>query len=129
MNLRNKKKLMARVLKVGANKIRLNSGMKEEIKEAITRQDMRDLMKEKIISLREGKGRKSKIKSSGRRGFGSVKRHKKGRYYVKITRKLRNYLKSLREKNKIGREEYHVLRKKIKAGIFKDLNHLRQETK
>lgn len=124
MNLKNKKRLIARVLGVGIGRVVLPGEM-EQIKEAITRQDIKDLEKQGVIKIREMKGRKKKIKTGKRKGEGSIKRKiKKRKNYVIITRKLRKYVKSL--KNRIGKEEYYNLTKKMKTGIFLDLSHLKE---
>lgn len=127
MNLKKKKKLAARVLKVGAGRIVLSSDMPEEIKEAITRQDIRDLVKEKIIKIKEKKGRRKIRKRKTKKRGGKVKKkvNKRKREYVKLTRKLRKYVKNLKLKGRITREEYYNLRKKIRAKSFRDLTHLR----
>jgi ribosomal protein L19E len=126
MNLKRKKKLIARTLGVGIEKIRLNSEMRDEIKEAITRQDIKDLKKENIIKIKEKRGKLKKKKRKTKRRGGSRKKKLKKRKqdYVKLTRKLRAYIKNLKIKGKISLGEYRDLRKKIRAGVFRDLAHL-----
>jgi len=125
MNLKNKKKLIARVLGVGINRIIL-SGEIEQIKEAITRQDIKDLKKQGIIKIKEMKGRKKKIKTEKRKGKGSIKKKiKKRKNYVIITRKLRKYVKSLKNAEIISKEKFVELNKKIRARVFKDFPHLK----
>jgi len=128
MNLKKKKKLVARVMNVGVDRVIFNESRLDEIKEAITRQDILDLIKNKAIVLKNIKGRKKKEKRK-RRGYGGVKKKIKKRKenYVKRVRKYRNYLKKL--KNKIPDEKYKELYKKIKQNIFKDIKHLINEIK
>ncbi len=125
MNLRNKKKLIARVLGVGADRVKLISV--EEIKEAITRQDILDLKKRGLIKIKEKKGKKRGKKRKARKREGSRKKTIKHDDYVKITRKLRGYIKNLKNKGRITTEVYYDLRKKIRARKFRSLNHLKQE--
>ena len=127
MNLRSKKKLIAKVLKVGVNRIILESSRSTEIKEAITRQDIRDLKKEGVIKIKEIKGRKKNIKRKTKKRGGSVRKkvNKRKQDYVAITRKLRNYVKNMKTKGRISKEEHQELRKKIKSRAFRDLAHLR----
>ena len=130
MTLKNKKKLVARILGIGKGRIVLNDMMKDELKEAITREDIRDLIRQGAIKIKQGKGRITKIRSR-KRGFGKIRRNIKERKkeYMKITRRLRNYVKNLKVKGKITRELYHNLRKRIKAREFKSLAHLTENTK
>jgi large subunit ribosomal protein L19e len=53
MNLKNKKELAAKVLKVGVNRISINYERRNELKEAITRQDIKELEKEGVINIKE----------------------------------------------------------------------------
>ena len=131
MNLRNKKKLIARTLGVGAGRININPSMLAEVKEAITKQDIRDLKNEGIIQIKEIRGVKTKVKRKTKRRGGSIKKRVKVRKesYMNITRKLRSHVKKLRQTGKIDRDAYYAIRKKIKARGFKDLAHFRDHTK
>ncbi len=60
MNLEKKKKLAARTLNVGKERIIFLKSRLEEIKEAITRQDIKDLHKDGAIIIKEEKGRKKR---------------------------------------------------------------------
>jgi ribosomal protein L19E len=131
MNLKNKKRLIARTLKVGIRRISINKDMTSEIKEAITRQDMRDLKKEKIIKIKEVKGRKKKVKRKTKRRLGSIKKKVKNskQKYVKLVRKQRAYIKVQSRKEIITKEQYRDLRKKVRAKNFRDLSHLKEFVK
>lgn len=124
MNLKNKKKLIARTLNVGIDRIAIKSP--EEVKEAITRQDILDLLNSKLIVLKPGKGRRIIEKRKGRRRMGSIRKRpgKRKEDYMILTRKLRNYLKSLRKNNKIEMAKYIEIRHKIRARSFKSLANL-----
>jgi len=128
MNLRTKKQLAAKVLKVGKNRIHFASDKFPEIKEAITKQDIRDLHAEGFISIKPIKGRKKIKKRKTKRGFGKIKKkvNKRKQIYVKITRKLRKYLKELKNQGMIEKELYWELRKKIRMRAFKSKAHLRE---
>ncbi len=127
-NLRTRKALAAKVLKVGKNRIHLSNENLAEIKEAITKQDIKDLYKEGFISIKPIKGRKKVKKRKTRRGPGKIKRKVKKRkqVYVKITRKLRNYLKQLKTQKKISNELFLGLRKKIRMRVFRSKAHLKE---
>ena len=58
MNLAKKKSLAAKALKLGRKRIVFLESRIDEIKEAITKQDIRDLQTEGAIVVKEVKGRK-----------------------------------------------------------------------
>ncbi len=126
-NLNKRKMLAARVLKVGKGRILFDTSSMEEIKEAIANQDIRDLYNRGIIMIKPVKGRRKKENRKTRRGPGSIKVKVKTdrRDYIILTRKLRGYIWELRNQNKISRERYEELRRKIKAGVFKNKAHLK----
>ncbi len=128
MKLDKKKQLAAKALNVGKGKIIFDEDRLDEIKEAITKQDIRDLEKAGAIRIRETKGRKKVRKRKTKRGAGRIKMNVKKRKetYAKITRKLRGYLKSLKENKKMEHEEYRDLRKKIRARYFKSKAQLKE---
>ncbi|MDP2672761.1 MAG: 50S ribosomal protein L19e [Nanoarchaeota archaeon] len=125
MNLRNKKELAARTLKVGKGRIAFVESRKDEIKEAITKQDIRELVAGGAILVKEIKGRK-KIEKRGRRKTGNVKKivNKRKKEYVIITRKLRGYAE--RAAPQIGRENFKKIRKKIKNREFKNKKEIKK---
>ena len=128
MNLKKKKELAAKALGVGKHRICFNPEGLTEIKEAITKQDIHSLHEEGVITIKPIKGRRKIEKRSRRRGAGKIKmkvRHRK-QDYVKITRKLRKYLKMLRNENSIDKELYLDLRKKIKMRTFKNTSNLKE---
>lgn len=128
MNLIKKKKLAAKVLKVGKNRVVFDQEKLAEIKEAITKQDIRDLHNSGVIKIKDKKGRRKKIKRKTR---GEGKRKKKirqrKREYVKITRKLRRYLFELKKQGKMNNGEYNKLRKRIKAREFRSKAQLKEQ--
>ena len=128
MNLTKKKELAAKTLGVGKNRIYFNSESLTEIKEAITKQDIKDLYQEGIISIKPVKGRKKIVKRKTRRGPGKIKKtvNKRKRIYVAITRKLRAYLNELKKLKIIDRDLYLELRKKIRMKSFRSKAHLRE---
>jgi|SRR3989338_2215800 len=127
MKLDKKKSLAVRVLNVGKERIVFVKGRENEIKEAITKQDIRDLKNEGAILIKEKKGRKKKDKNKKSRGLGKVKIivNKRKRTYVIITRKLRAYLKDLKMKGKISSEDFKDIRKKIRNRQFSSLKSMK----
>ncbi len=131
MNLSKKKQLAAKALKVGKNRICFNEEGLSEIKEAITKEDIKTLFSEGIITIKPVKGRKKVEGRKTRRGPGKIKKkvNKRKQIYVKITRKLRTYLMNLRDRGVIDRELYWELRKKIRMRVFRSKTHLRENLK
>jgi len=129
MNLRKKKQLAARKLGIGKNKIKFDTESLNEIKEAITSLDIQDLKKSNIISLKEKHGRLKKKKRKTRKQEGKIKKKVKQRKqdYVKLTRKLRTYVKSLKKQGKISGEQHRDIRKKIKSKQFRSKSHLKEQ--
>lgn len=128
MKLEHKKSLVARTLKVGKGRIVLNKERLAEVKEAITRQDIKDLIENKTVFVKEPKGRKTLKKRKTRRRAGSIKKKVQTRKkdYMAITRKLRAYLKELRKHETISREDYRQLRKEIRTRAFRSKAHLKE---
>ncbi len=128
MKLERKKALVARTLGVGKKRVTFNNERLSEVKEAITKQDIKDLLASGAISIKEMKGRKAIVKSKGRRRAGSVRKKIKRskEKYMTLTRKFRSHLKILKSKGKISQEEYLKLRREIRASMFKDLSHFKE---
>jgi len=127
-NLAKKKALAAKTLKVGKNRIHFNNDNFAELKEAITKQDIKELHAEGIITIKPVKGRKTIKKRKTKRGPGKIKKtvNKRKQIYVKITRKLRTYLKELKALGVIDRDLYRELRNKIRMRTFRSKAHLKE---
>mgnify|MGYP001582302508 CR=1 FL=1 len=132
------RKLAAQILKCGENRIRFDPGSLEEIKEAITKTDVRALIGRGIISKRRqlnasrfwARKRKSQKSSSRQKGFGSRKGKKTARLdpkrnWMNKIRLQRNFIRSLKEGNLITTRDYHDLYMKSKGGFFRSIRHLK----
>jgi len=127
MDLSKKKKLAKRTLNVGEDRIIFLGSRLEEIKDAITKQDIRDLLKSGAIVIKERKGRK-KVQRKRSRSTGNIRRKakKKKREYIILTRKLRRWLKSQVSKEKLIKEHLTDIRKKIRNKEFRSKVHLKE---
>ncbi|RLI31943.1 50S ribosomal protein L19e, partial [Candidatus Bathyarchaeota archaeon] len=93
MNLRTQRKLAAKVLKCGVNRVWIDPERTDEVSIAITREEIRKLVHEKaIVALRENSQSRARArllsakKKKGRRiGPGS----KKGKKFAVVSRKKR----------------------------------------
>jgi large subunit ribosomal protein L19e len=129
MNLAKKKMLASRTLGVGKERIVFVPSRVDEIKEAITKQDIRDLQKEGAIVVKEIRGtKKVEKKKSRRRSPGKIKKklNNRKRNYVIMTRKLRGHIKELKKQGKMSNEQFTDIRKKIRNKAFKSKAHLQE---
>lgn len=126
MNLLNKKKLAARTLGVGKERVVFSNSRLNDIKEAITKQDIKDLHADGAIKIKEISGRK-KIVRRKRKTPGKIKKriNKRKEDYVKLTRKLRDYVKKMLVQGKISKDNYKDLRKKIRNKMYRSKAHLK----
>lgn len=138
MNTSLQKKLASRIFGVGKKRIKLSPDSFEEIKEAITRADIKSLVKngaiDKLPVRGISKGRTKhtiKQKRKGRKaGKGSFKgrrtsRLPRKREWINKVRSQRDYLKELKNKNLLSISNYRLLRKKVKGGFFRSVRHIR----
>jgi len=119
--------LAAKTLKVGKDRIIFAKERLTEIKEAISKQDIKDLHAEGAILIKEVKGRKTNVSRKNKRGPGKIKKKVKMRKerYMIITRKLRAYVKELFIAKKISKEDVVEIRKKIRNHEFKSKANLK----
>ncbi|MBU3913510.1 MAG: hypothetical protein KKB21_03260 [Nanoarchaeota archaeon] len=131
MNLKKKKNLAARTFGVGAGRIMFRNERIDEIKEAITKQDMRDLMSSNAIMIKDVNGRRKIKKRNRRRGAGKIKKKIRLRkeVYKNVTRKLRAFARQLNLQGRITKEYHKELRKKIKSRIFRSKAHMSEMIK
>ena len=127
MNLGKKTALAARTLKVGKGRIVFVKSRLNEIKEAITKQDIRDLKKEGAIIVKEIKGRRKVVKINSR-SPGNIRKkvNVRKKLYVIITKKLRKYIAELRKRGEISDKDFKEIRKKIRNKEFKSIAHLKE---
>ncbi len=131
MNLRKKKQLAAKTLEVGKNKIVFVKSRLDEIKDAITKQDIRDLYQGGAILIREKIGRRTVKKIRKRRSVGNVRKkikNRKGKYVI-LTRKLRKHLGEWRKNKEITELSRDTIRKRIKNKEFKNKSHFNEYLK
>jgi len=123
----NKKDLATRALKIGKKRIKFVKVRLDEIKDAITKQDIKDLVSDGAIVIKSIKGRRKNKKRKNKRGVGKIKKkvNKRKKDYVKMTRKLRKYVKHLKKQGKINLEESKEIRKGIRNKTFKSKENLK----
>ena len=128
MNYVKKKNLAVRALKVGRQRIVFLKSRLDEIKDALSKQDIRDLKEDGAIVVKEVKGRRKNVKRKRKRGVGKVKKRVNTRKqdYVIMTRKLRGYVKELKNRGEISNEEVVEIRKRIRNKKYRSKAHLKE---
>jgi len=128
MNLSKKKGLAARTLNIGKERILFVKSRLEEIKEAITKQDIKELQKDGAIIIKEAKGRKTKVKIKRKRGAGKIRKkvNKRKKEYIAATRKLRACIAELKKKGELSSDEVKEIRKRIRNRKFRSKAHLKE---
>ncbi len=142
MNLNAQRRMASEILKCGENRVYLDQYFIEDIKMAITRDDVRSLIKEGIIKKKYKIGisnfRKKKLherKKKGKaRGYGSRKGKKgartpKKQRWIKKIRPIRRKLKILRDRKIITTSTYRKLYRKAKGNMFHNVAHLERHIK
>lgn len=132
------RRIAADILKCGRNRVRFDPEELDEIKEAITKSDVRVLInngtitKKRLNSTSRFWARKIREqKRFGRqKGIGSRKGKKTARLppkrkWINSIRLQRNFIKSLRDNQSITSGIYHELYSKSKGGFFRSLRHLK----
>jgi large subunit ribosomal protein L19e len=137
VNLAKQKRIAAEVLKVGGGKIWIDPEATEDVVEAITREDVRGLIEEGVITVKQKKGVsrgrarvRANQKALGRRkGQGSRKgakgaRANKKKQWITKIRALRMRLKELRDDDYVDKTTYRKLYNKANGGEFRSVAHL-----
>ncbi|MCB9362441.1 50S ribosomal protein L19e [Candidatus Woesearchaeota archaeon] len=138
MNLKIQKRLAAQVLGCSQSKIIFDNERLGDIKESITKIDIKNLVKEKAIAKKLENGpsrvRARKIATQKRKGRRTGSGSRKGKATARLDskedwinriRKLRGILKELREKEVLSKEQYTTLYRQAKGGFFRSQRHLK----
>ena len=138
MQIKIQKRLAAQLLKASKNDIWLDSGRLDEIKEAITKSDIKSLIKDKAIKSKKRVGisrhRARKRDVQKRKGRRSGPGSKKGGKYARLSKKnswinririQRSFLQNLRNKEVIDKSSYRSLYMKCKGGFFRSKRHIK----
>ena len=136
-DLRNQRRLAAAVLDCGEGRVWIDPLHADAVAEAVTRQDIRALVKKGYIKAAQKQGTsKSRAralaiqKASGRRkgpgsrkGAGGARSPRKQRW-IRTIRPIRDTLKTLRSEEKISPSVYRQYYRKAKGGSFRSRAHL-----
>ena len=123
--LRSQRRLSSYVLGAGRNRVWFDPLRIKDIQDALTRSDIEELIKDNAIKAKKKSVKKTKHKKR-KKNVAHVKKKlnfRKRDYMLRI-RKLRKFIKNMKNSRKINREEFYQLRKMAKSGQFPDLRHL-----
>lgn len=125
--LRLQKRIAADILKVGVNRVWINPEKINEVKNVITKAEIRRLINQGVIRALPEKMKKPKVEKKRRKGPGRRKgARKRGKEdWMKTVRPLRRTIRELRDTGKITRSQYRRLYMLIKGGMFRSRAHLR----
>ena len=114
MKLTTQKRIAAELLKVGKSRVKLDVDNLKEIKESITKSDIRNLIKRGIIAAKttsfQSKARARRLKAQKRKGRRKGPGSKKGKQTARLSRKKawmikvrsqRKYIRNLKTKKVI----------------------------
>lgn len=138
MKLTSQRRIAAQVLKCGEGRIWFDRERLPDIKQAITKADIRHLIGERAIqkkpkrAISHGRLRKHLLQrrkgrrqgQGSRKGKRTARLPKKKEWMVRI-RGQRAFIRELRDKAIIAPHIYHLLYKKAKGGFFRSKRHIK----
>ncbi len=137
MDVSYQRRVAASILKCGVNRVWINPEHLDEVADAITREDIKELIDRNLIQKKQKKGvsrgRARHISAQKKKGRRKGPGSRKGRKYAEISKKerwmntirpIRETLKELRDEGKINRHDYRKYYRRAKGGIYKSKAHL-----
>ena len=138
MDLKVQKRLAAQIMNCGSDRVIFDNDRLEDIKQAITKRDLKLLIGDGAIRKHPGnftsKFHARKIAAQKRKGRRSGPGTKKGKFgarfkpketWMHLVRVQREFLRLLLEKNIITRQAYRELYLKSKGGYFRSRRHIK----
>jgi len=117
------KRLAADIMGIGVNRVRIKPEGFKEAEKAMTRADVRDLIKKKIITKVEAKGRRTKVLRAkrgpgGRKGTSKTRTGGKKVWMAKV-RAQRSFLFQMIGEGELAKSHKRMLYNRIKSGLFR----------
>lgn len=136
-NVTPQRRMAADILGIGQNKVYIDPDQVGDVATAVTRQDVRNLIKQGTIQKREDQGtsrgrarhtqeqkKKGRKQSHGsRKGRKTARKSAKEEWMQKI-RGLRSELKQLRDNDTITASQYRHLYRMAKGNAFRNKKHM-----
>lgn len=142
MKLDTKKRLAADILGIGVNRVWIDPTRSVDVSSAITRDDIRGLIKQGVIKAKPKSGisrgrlraRAIKRKAGRRSGPGTRKgaigaRAPRKGSWIRTVRPLRLRLKELKKEGVVSSKDYRKLYLMVKGGAFRSRSHLEAHLK
>jgi large subunit ribosomal protein L19e len=139
MNLRNKKKLAADIMKVGVSRVKVTTEQQEDVSKSITRDDIRHQIAVGAITEKPKKGnsrgryrtklaqkKKGRRKGAGHRSGTSAARRPGKEAWVNKIRAIREELTKMKDDKEITVSEYRRYYRQAKGNLFNSRRHLRE---
>ena len=140
MQLTNQKRLAAKILKCGENRVWVNPDYIDEIASSVQAEDIREFIEEGLIRAKAIKGtsrvrartrleqrRKGRQKGQGKRMGTSNARNPRKNRWMRTIRSQRRALKDLRDEEQINKSEYRRYYLKAKGGSYRSIAHMRSQ--
>ncbi|MBT5281832.1 MAG: 50S ribosomal protein L19e [Euryarchaeota archaeon] len=140
MQLTNQKRLAAKILKCGENRVWVNPDYIDEIASSVQADDIREFIEEGLIRAKAIKGtsrvrartrleqrRKGRQKGQGKRMGTSNARNPRKNRWMRTIRSQRRALKDLRDEEQINKSEYRRYYLKAKGGSYRSIAHMRSQ--
>lgn len=138
VDLRPQRRIAARIMKIGENRVQIDPEYIWDVELALTREDIKKLIADKVIRAKQKKGiSRARVKKQmlqrrkgRRRGHGKRKGKKTARLprkkrWIDKVRPLRRYLKGLRDEGIIDRRSYRQFYLRVKGNSYRNLRHLK----
>ncbi len=142
MSLKAQKRMAAQILKCGENRVYFDPYLIEDIRMAITREDIRNLIKEGVIlkkyetgiskhrkNVRHERKKKGRARGLGKRKGKKGARTPKKKAWMRKIRPQRRELKKLRDRKLITTATYRKLYKNAKGGMFQSVAQMHRHIK
>ena len=139
-DLVNQRRVAASILGCGINRVWFNPEQMSEIQNAISRNDLRDMIDSGAIRARQirgvsrGRARRKVAKRSyghcrgpGRRKGGAGARHPGKRGWIQKIRAIRKVLVTMREEGAIDRHLYRILYRRAAGGQYRSVAHMKAQ--
>lgn len=135
MDTSSQKRIAAEIMKCGLSRVRIKQT--DDAEEALTREDIRNLIQEGVIWRVQKKGtskfaskkkleqkKKGRMRGDGRKKGAKGARKKDKTKWMEKVRPLRKLISELRAAEQISTEDYRNLYKRVKGGFFRNKTHL-----
>lgn len=140
MQITNQKRLAARLLGCGVNRVWIHPSFVDQVASAVQTDDIREFIEEGWIKAKPVKGtsrvrararleqkRKGRRKGQGTRAGTANARNPKKNRWMRTIRSQRRVLKDLREESTITPGQYRRYYLKAKGGSYRSIAHMRSQ--